>query len=120
MCLGFSAAEVLYDGNGGVRRGVATRDAGRNEAVLVVRIRAPEELLAKQTLLRRGARLLQREVMAIFDLRKDCDPQQFAWASGVWEIPEVKCRREIGPAHDRLAPDVCRTVARFCIIWLPI
>ena len=32
--------------------------------------------------------------MAIFDLRKDCDPQQFGLGvKEVWEVPEVRPQR---------------------------
>ena len=40
--------------------------------------------------------------MAIFDLRKDCDPQQFGL--GVkegWEVPEVRSRRPAVPSRHR-------------------
>ena len=47
------------------------------------------------------------EVMQIFDLRKDCDPQQFGFGvKEVWEIPEGEVPAGSGAAHDRLAPDV--------------
>ena len=51
--------------------------------------RPAQELLAKQTLLAEGARgSCSEEVMAIFDLRKDCDPQQFGLG-----VKEVRSRR---------------------------
>ncbi|CAH0367689.1 unnamed protein product [Pelagomonas calceolata] len=91
---GFSAAEVLYDDRGGVR-GVATRDVGLNKDGSKGENYEPGmELLAKQTLLAEGARgSCSEEVMAIFDLRKHCDPQQFGLGvKEVWEIPEEKCQ----------------------------
>jgi len=87
---GFAAAEVLYDDDGGVR-GVATRDTGRNKDGTPGDAFEPGvELLAKQTLLAEGARgSCSEEVMRTFDLRKDCDPQQFGLGiKEVWEVPE--------------------------------
>jgi electron-transferring-flavoprotein dehydrogenase len=86
---GFSAAEVLYDDKGHVR-GVATRDVGLNKDGSKGENYEPGmELLAKQTLLAEGARgSCSEEVMAIFDLRKHCDPQQFGLG-----VKEVRSRR---------------------------
>ena len=76
-------------------RGVATRDVGLNKDGSKGENYEPGmELLAKQTLLAEGARgSCSEEVMAIFNLRRDCDPQQFGLGvKEVWEIPEEKCQ----------------------------
>ena len=74
---GFSAAEVLYDENGGVR-GVATRDVGLNKDGSKGENYEPGwSSWPNRHCWRRAPRgSCSEEVMQIFDL-KDCDPQQF-------------------------------------------
>ncbi|KAK7234746.1 electron transfer flavoprotein dehydrogenase [Aureococcus anophagefferens] len=87
---GFAAAEVLYADDGAVK-GVATRDTGRNKDGTPGDAFEPGvELVAKQTLFAEGARgSCAEEVMKTFDLRRDCDPQQFGLGiKEVWEVPE--------------------------------
>ena len=87
---GFSAAEVLFDDSGAVR-GVATRDTGLNKDGTPSDSYEPGiELVARQTVFAEGARgSCAEEIMKVFDLRKDCDPQQFGLGiKEVWEVPE--------------------------------
>mmetsp|Transcript_22680 Transcript_22680/g.68061 ORF Transcript_22680/g.68061 Transcript_22680/m.68061 type:complete len:595 (-) Transcript_22680:61-1845(-) len=87
---GFSAAEVLYDARGAVR-GVATRDTGLEKDGTPGDSYEPGvELVGRQTLFAEGARgSCSEEVMKVFDLRRDCDPQQFGLGiKEVWEVPE--------------------------------
>jgi electron-transferring-flavoprotein dehydrogenase len=85
---GFSAAEVLYEG--GAVRGVATRDTGLNkDGTPSESFERGIELVAKQTLFAEGARgSCSEEVMRVYDLRRDCDPQQYGLGiKEVWELP---------------------------------
>ncbi|KQN94176.1 electron transfer flavoprotein-ubiquinone oxidoreductase [Sphingomonas sp. Leaf231] len=85
---GFAAAEILFDEDGGVK-GVATGDMG----VARDGTRKPDyqpglELHAKYTFFSEGCRgHLSKELMRIFDLRRDCDPQ--VYGLGVKELWDI-------------------------------
>ncbi|KAH8074890.1 oxidoreductase [Aureococcus anophagefferens] len=100
---GFAAAEVLYADDGAVK-GVATRDTGRNKDGTPGDAFEPGvELVAKQTLFAEGARgSCAEEVMKTFDLRRDCDPQQFGL--GIKEVWEVGLVVGLDYANPHLSP----------------
>ncbi|GAA0731112.1 electron transfer flavoprotein-ubiquinone oxidoreductase [Sphingomonas japonica] len=85
---GFAAAEILFNDDGSVK-GVATGDMG----VAKDGTRKPDwqpglELHARYTFLAEGVRgHLSKELMRIFDLRADCDPQ--VYGLGVKELWDV-------------------------------
>ncbi|MBW6525414.1 electron transfer flavoprotein-ubiquinone oxidoreductase [Sphingomonas sp. RHCKR7] len=85
---GFAAAEILFHEDGSVR-GVATGDMG----VARDGTRKPDyqpglELHAKYTFFSEGCRgHLSKELMRIFDLRRDCDPQ--VYGLGVKELWDI-------------------------------
>ena len=88
---GFSAAEVLYDGAGGVA-GVATRDVGiAKDGSKKSNFQPGMELRAKQTLFAEGARgSCSEEVMKKFGLRATADVQTYGLGiKEVWEVPEA-------------------------------
>ena len=89
---GFAAAEVLYDDKGAVR-GVATGDMGLDKDGNPGPNHEPGmELLAKYTLFAEGCRgHLTKQVMAKYDLQKDCDPQVFGTGiKEIWEVDPAK------------------------------
>jgi len=85
---GFAAAEILFNDDGSVK-GVATGDMG----VARDGTRKPDyqpglELHAKYTFFSEGCRgHLSKELMRIFDLRRDCDPQ--VYGLGVKELWDI-------------------------------
>jgi electron-transferring-flavoprotein dehydrogenase len=87
----FPASEVLYNDNGEVR-GVATADKGIDKDGLPKEdlYTRGYEMLGKQVLFAEGARgSCSEDVIAQYDLRKDCDPQSYGLGiKEVWEIPE--------------------------------
>jgi electron-transferring-flavoprotein dehydrogenase len=86
---GFAAAEVLYDDNGAVK-GVATGDMGiGRDGTPTHAYQRGMELHAKQTIFAEGCRgSLTKELMDIFHLRKNCDPQTYGIGiKEVWEVP---------------------------------
>ncbi|MEA4837212.1 MAG: electron transfer flavoprotein-ubiquinone oxidoreductase [Rhodospirillaceae bacterium] len=89
---GFAAAEVLYDESGAVR-GVATGDMGVGKDGQPTANYTPGvELLARQTIFAEGVRgSLTKEVLAKFDLEKNCDPQSYGVGiKEIWEIDPAK------------------------------
>ncbi len=90
---GFAAAEVLYDGTGGVR-GIATGDMGVGKDGEQTENYEPGiELLAKQTLFAEGCRgSLTKELMQHFNLRDGTDPQTYGIGiKELWEVEPEKC-----------------------------
>ena len=89
---GFAAAEILFHDDGSVK-GVATGDMG----VARDGTRKPDyqpglELHAKYTFFSEGCRgHLSKELMRLFDLRRDCDPQVYGLGvKELWDIdPEL-------------------------------
>ena len=91
---GFSAAEVLYGEDGGVK-GIATRDMGiEKDGTPKPTFERGMELRARQTLFAEGCRgSCSEEVMKKFDLRKDAQPQTYGLGvKEVWEVPEGMAR----------------------------
>lgn len=89
---GFAAAEILYNEDGSVR-GVATGDMGVAENGEHKPSFEPGfEFHAKYTVFAEGCRgHLGKELIAKFELDKDCDPQQYGIGlKEVWEIPPEK------------------------------
>mmetsp|Transcript_6837 Transcript_6837/g.7845 ORF Transcript_6837/g.7845 Transcript_6837/m.7845 type:complete len:601 (-) Transcript_6837:91-1893(-) len=87
---GFPASEIVYDENGAVK-GIATADMGiGKDGVPKDTFTRGMELHAKQTLFAEGARgSCSEDVIANFDLRKDCDMQSYGLGiKEVWEVPE--------------------------------
>lgn len=90
---GFAASEVLYGEKGQVE-GIATKDAGiGKDGKPKDTFQRGMELRGKQTLFAEGARgSLSEEVMAKFQLRKDCDPQTYGLGiKEIWTVPEKQC-----------------------------
>ena len=90
---GFAAAEILFEGDTEVVRGVATGDMG----VARDGTRKPDyqpglELHARYTLFAEGARgHLTKELIRLFDLRADCDPQIYGIGiKELWDIAPDK------------------------------
>ncbi len=91
---GFAAAEILYE-NGRVV-GVATGDLGRDrQGRPKDGFQAGYELRAKYTLFAEGCRgSLGKELMRVYDLRRDSDPQHYGIGlKEVWTI-DPACHRE--------------------------
>lgn len=89
---GFAASEVLFDENGAVR-GVATGDMGvAGDGSQKDTYMRGMELLGKYTLLGEGARgSLTKQLIAKFDLAKDCEPQKFGLGlKELWEVAPEK------------------------------
>ncbi|RHY26543.1 hypothetical protein DYB32_007507 [Aphanomyces invadans] len=89
---GFSASEVLYREDGGVR-GIATRDVGINkDGTPKETFARGMELRGRVTLFGEGCRgSCSEEVMGKFDLRKDAQPQTYGLGiKEVWRIPKEK------------------------------
>ena len=95
---GFAASEVLMDetkddNDQAVRvvRGIATGDMGiAKDGTHKDTYARGMELRARVTLFAEGCRgSLSQELMRVFDLRKDCDPQTYALGiKEVWEVDE--------------------------------
>jgi len=91
---GFSASEVLIDGEGSVR-GVATRDMGIDkEGNMKDSFERGIELRARQTILSEGCRGSCSEfAIDHFKLREGKDEQTYGLGvKEVWEIPEENCK----------------------------
>eukprot|EP01128_Nolandella_sp_AFSM9_P006196 TRINITY_DN3129_c0_g1_i1.p1 TRINITY_DN3129_c0_g1~~TRINITY_DN3129_c0_g1_i1.p1 ORF type:complete len:627 (+),score=166.61 TRINITY_DN3129_c0_g1_i1:2-1882(+) len=89
---GFPGSELLYHDDGSVK-GVATRDMGiAKNGKPSENFERGLELHAPLTILAEGARgSLSQQLMAKFDLRKDCDPQSYGIGlKEVWEVPKEK------------------------------
>ncbi len=89
---GFAAAEVLYDDRGAVR-GVATGAMGiGRDGEKTAAYEPGIELHAKYTFIAEGARgSLAKEIIAKYDLAKDCDPPKFGIGlKELWEIDPTK------------------------------
>jgi len=89
---GFAACEVLYNKDGSVK-GIATGDMGREkDGSEGPNFEPGVELHAKYTIFAEGVRgSLAKEIMAKYDLRKDCDPQTFGIGiKELWEIEPEK------------------------------
>lgn len=89
---GFAAAEILYDDSNNVV-GVATGDTGIDKEGNKTESFEPGlELHAKQVVLAEGCRgSLSKEVMAVYNLRRECDPQTYALGvKEIWEIAPEK------------------------------
>lgn len=89
---GFAAAEVLFDEDGSVK-GVATGDMG----IARDGTRKPDwqpglELHARYTFFAEGVRgHLSKELMRLFDLRANCDPQVYGLGvKELWDIDPAK------------------------------
>ncbi|WP_066713655.1 MULTISPECIES: electron transfer flavoprotein-ubiquinone oxidoreductase [Sphingomonas] len=89
---GFAAAEVLFNEDGSVK-GVATGDMGvARDGTHKGDYQPGLELHAKYTFFSEGCRgHLSKEMMRIFDLRADCDPQVYGLGvKELWDIdPEL-------------------------------
>ena len=89
---GFAAAEILKHEDGRVK-GVATGDMGLEKDGTPGPNHEPGvELHAKYTLFAEGCRgSLSEQIMALFDLRENCDPQTYGIGiKELWEVdPEV-------------------------------
>jgi electron-transferring-flavoprotein dehydrogenase len=85
---GFAAAEILFDDDGSVK-GVATGDMGvARDGTHKPDYQPGLELHAKYTFFSEGCRgHLSKELMRIFDLRRDCDPQ--VYGLGVKELWDI-------------------------------
>jgi electron-transferring-flavoprotein dehydrogenase len=85
---GFAAAEAIIEDGviKGVRTGAMGLDKDGNEKD---GYQPPMEIRAKHTLFAEGCRgSISKQLMAEFDLRKDCDPQTYGIGiKEVWEIP---------------------------------
>ncbi|MGL4313840.1 MAG: electron transfer flavoprotein-ubiquinone oxidoreductase, partial [Sphingomonas sp.] len=89
---GFAAAEILYTDDGAVK-GVATGDLGiARDGSHKPDYQPGLELHAKYTLFAEGVRgSLAKQLMAKFDLRKDCDPQIYGIGiKELWDIDPAK------------------------------
>ncbi|ETV65262.1 hypothetical protein H257_17980 [Aphanomyces astaci] len=89
---GFSASEVLYREDGGVR-GIATRDVGINkDGTPKETFARGMELRARVTLFGEGCRgSCSEEVMGKFNLRQHVQPQTYGLGiKEVWRIPKDK------------------------------
>jgi len=86
---GFAAAEVLYNGDGGVR-GIATGDMGiGSDGEETENYEPGIELVAKQTLFAEGCRgSLTKELLQRFNLQDGTDPQTYG--IGIKELWEVE------------------------------
>ncbi|MGN6622283.1 MAG: electron transfer flavoprotein-ubiquinone oxidoreductase [Sphingomonas sp.] len=87
---GFAAAEILFDGDNKIVRGVATGDMGvARDGSHKPDYQPGLELHAKYTLFAEGARgHLTKELIRLFDLRADCDPQIYGIGiKELWDIP---------------------------------
>ncbi|HEU4958813.1 MAG TPA: electron transfer flavoprotein-ubiquinone oxidoreductase [Sphingomonas sp.] len=86
---GFAAAEILFDEGREVVRGVATGDMGvARDGTHKPDYQPGLELHAKYTLFAEGARgQLTKELIRLFDLRADCDPQ--IYGIGIKELWDV-------------------------------
>jgi electron-transferring-flavoprotein dehydrogenase len=85
---GFAAAEVLFNEDGSVK-GVATGDMGvARDGTHKPDYQPGLELHAKYTFFSEGVRgHLSKELMRIFDLRADCDPQSYGLGiKELWDI----------------------------------
>jgi electron-transferring-flavoprotein dehydrogenase len=92
---GFAAAEILLADNGAVR-GVATGDMGvARDGRHRADYQPGMELHAKYTLFAEGCRgSLSQELMARFDLRRDCDPQKYGIGiKELWQIEPTQHRK---------------------------
>jgi len=88
---GYPASEVLYE-NGRVA-GVATGEMGRaRDGAEKAGFEAGIELRAPYTIFAEGCRgSLGKELMARFELRKDCDPQHYGIGiKEIWRAPEER------------------------------
>ncbi|TKD51013.1 electron transfer flavoprotein-ubiquinone oxidoreductase [Sphingomonas baiyangensis] len=85
---GFAAAEILFDEAGAVK-GVATGDMGvARDGTHKPDYQPGLELHARYTLFAEGVRgHLSKELMRLFDLRRDCDPQ--VYGIGIKELWDV-------------------------------
>jgi electron-transferring-flavoprotein dehydrogenase len=85
---GFAAAEILFNEDGSVK-GVATGDMGvARDGTHKGDYQPGLELHAKYTFFSEGCRgHLSKELMRIFDLRRDCDPQ--VYGLGVKELWDI-------------------------------
>ena len=89
---GFAAAEVLYDDQGAVK-GIATGDMGIGKDGETTANHEPGvELHARQTLFAEGCRgSLSEQLMARFDLRRDCDPQTYGIGiKELWQVDDAQ------------------------------
>ncbi|MBR0551244.1 electron transfer flavoprotein-ubiquinone oxidoreductase [Stakelama marina] len=89
---GFAAAEVLFNDDGSVK-GVATGDMGvAKDGSHKPDYQPGLELHAKYTFFAEGVRGgLSKELMRIFDLRADCEPQVFGLGiKELWDIDPAK------------------------------
>ena len=87
---GFSAAEVLYHTDGGVR-GIATRDVGLDkDGTPKNTFTRGMELHGRVTFFGEGCRgSCSEEVMEKFSLRNDCQPQTYGIGiKEVWRVPK--------------------------------
>lgn len=90
---GFAAAEILFEGDDKVVRGVATGDMGvARDGTHKPDYQPGLELHAKYTLFAEGARgHLSKELIRLFDLRADCDPQIYGLGiKELWDIDPAK------------------------------
>ncbi|QIG80343.1 electron transfer flavoprotein-ubiquinone oxidoreductase [Stakelama tenebrarum] len=89
---GFAAAELLFNEDGSVK-GVATGDMGvARDGEHKGDYQPGLELHARYTLFGEGCRgHLSKELMRLFDLRKDCDPQIYGLGiKELWDIDPAK------------------------------
>ncbi|WP_109806834.1 electron transfer flavoprotein-ubiquinone oxidoreductase [Sphingosinithalassobacter portus] len=89
---GFAAAEILFNDDGSVK-GVATGDMGvARDGEHKPDYQPGLELHARYTLFGEGCRgHLSKQVMRMFDLRKDCDPQIYGLGiKELWDIDPAK------------------------------
>jgi electron-transferring-flavoprotein dehydrogenase len=89
---GFPADKILYDTQGAVC-GVITKAQGLNkEGQETPRYQSGVEIYAKQNLLAEGCRgSLSEEIIAHFNLRAECDPQNYGLGiKEIWEIPAAQ------------------------------
>jgi len=90
---GFAAAEILFEGDKEVVHGVATGDMGvARDGSHKSDYQPGLELHAKYTLFAEGARgHLTKELIRLFDLRADCDPQIYGIGiKELWDIAPDK------------------------------
>ena len=92
---GFAAAEILFAGDREVVRGVATGDMGvARDGTHKPDYQPGLELHAKYTLFAEGARgHLTKELIRLFDLRADCDPQ--IYGIGIKELWDVAPEKHV-------------------------
>ncbi|UZK69939.1 electron transfer flavoprotein-ubiquinone oxidoreductase [Sphingomonas sp. S1-29] len=89
---GFAAAEILFDEDGSVK-GVATGDMGiAKDGTRKSDWQPGLELHARYTFFAEGVRgHLSKELMRIFDLRNDCDPQVYGLGvKELWDLAPGK------------------------------